>query len=558
MPRPLAAVNPSADLQQPIVISFGGGKNSRVRPLDIDINECVDGYNFDLDLDQKSFKRRNAFDLVATAPNAGSINGWFQYLAADGTVSTGIQAAGNVYSWDGASTFTLVGTCSTSAKLRGPRTSNFTLFGHVLVTDLSLQENVKTWDGTTYADLAHNLTGTLQAKFCHVHLERAIFANVVSNGTATPHVVLASAVSDDTDLSAGSRPSSSIGSDAAWFLPVSDLRPINGLEHGFGQLIFSTAYGSLHRLTGSTSFDFALEDFYAHSNVAGDECLTNIGNDIVMGLPGRIETLSGTINFGDVETDDLSRWIRPDIETVTDWTITYNQRLQKILCFPAGLAKVYVLHKSLLSRAANKYQAYERREIMTPGVSPWSVWTTAHPVGFQPSCVWTCIDPTTLLEVTYMGDSVGRIFRLDGSFANDGQSALAGGSTITASRTSTVFRIPDAEAFDLTGWITYSKSFACTVTLTFLWGGINNFDQAISISLPNDSSIAVYNGNAYWGGPVYYSAPFGSRLTRQNWKAAGNGSHVQCRVDIVGSVDFNIAEIGLSFTAVNQQSGPKR
>ena len=39
--------------------------------LDVDINECADGYNFDLDLDVLSFRRRKAFDLVGTATNGG-------------------------------------------------------------------------------------------------------------------------------------------------------------------------------------------------------------------------------------------------------------------------------------------------------------------------------------------------------------------------------------------------------------------------------------------------------------------------------------------------------
>src|SRR5689334_5440354 len=140
MPRPVTALIPGQDLPQPVVISFGAGKHSRVRSLDVDLNECVDGQNFDLDLDVLAFKRRKAFDLVATAPNAGSINGFAQYIPVNlSTPSTIIQAAGVVYSWDGTSTgFTAVGTCSANAKLRGKREANFNLLNHVLVTDLEL------------------------------------------------------------------------------------------------------------------------------------------------------------------------------------------------------------------------------------------------------------------------------------------------------------------------------------------------------------------------------------------------------------------------------------
>lgn len=559
MPRPTTALIPGQDLPQSVIISFGAGKHSRVRPLDIDINECTDGQNFDLDLDVLSFRRRKAFDLVATAPNGGAINGYAQYLPSDGTTPTIlIQAGGNVYSWDGASSFTLVGTCSSSSKLRGKRSANFNLLGHTLVTDLSLLTNVKTWDGTTFADLAHNLTGTLQAKFCHVHLERAIFANLISNGTATPHVILASAVGDDANLSSGNRPSSSIGSDAAWFLPMPDLRPVNGLEHGFGQLIFSTAEGSLHRLTGSSSFDFALEDFYDGSNVSGDEAILNIGNDILLALPGRIDSLSGTINFGDVETDDLSYWIKPDLINTKSWMGAYNQRLQKIYLFADNLLECLVLHKTLLNRTANRYQAYEKKPLSTPGLSPWAIWTTSHVMAFRPSTVFSAIDPQTLLEVVYMGDQSGNIYQLEGARSTDGSTALAAGSSIDASRTSGVFRIPDGELYDIKGWLTYARGFACTVTLTFQFGGVNIFDQAITLRLPTDSAVAVYNGNSYYNGPTFYNVTFGARLARQFFQAAGESSHVQCKVDITGNVDFNLAEIGLGFTVVNQQTGAKR
>lgn len=543
MPTPRQA----ADLPEPIILTFGSGLNSNVRPLDVDESECFAGYNFDLELDRLDFRRRKPFDLVTTAPNGSAILGYAQLYNTDGTVSTLIQAGAVVYQWDGATTFTAVGACSAAAKLRGERNSNFPLTGQVLITDITKAENVKTWDGSTYADLAHNLGGTLQAKFCHVHNERAIFANVSTSGIDTPQVILASALADPTDLSSGNRPSSSIGADAAWFLPVSDLKPINGLEHAFGQLVFSTANGSLHRLTGSSSFDYAVEDFYSGSGVAGDEAMANIGNDIILPVGPRIETLSGTINFGDVETDDISAWIKGDILNVSGWRTVYDRRLQRVYLFPDSLSKVYVLHKSLLSRGGRHSLNYDKRDIQSAGLSPWSVWSTSHSLNFTPSCVFQIQDPQSGLESVYMGDSSGHIYRMDGSGATDG-----GTDTITASRTSRIFRIPDAVEFDVEGWVTYSKNWAGTLTLTFLHGGIYQFDQAITLTLPADATIPVYNGTAYYSGTFYYSATFAARLTRQEFRAAGYSNHIQVRADITGSSDFSIAEIGLRFRVSRQ------
>jgi len=202
------------------VITFGGGINARRRTADVDPNECVSGsVNFDLDPQYRALSRRNAFDLVATAPNAGAINGFAQLISPDNSVSTLVQAGTTVYEWDGDQVFTSVGTVTSGAKLRGPREHNFTLSDFVIITDLAGLETVKKWDGTTFADLAHNLGGNFFAKYCRVYNERAIYANVTA-GTATPHVILGSAIGDSEDLSAGDRPASALGFDAAWFLPM--------------------------------------------------------------------------------------------------------------------------------------------------------------------------------------------------------------------------------------------------------------------------------------------------------------------------------------------------
>ena len=53
----------------PLVLTFGGGINSRQRPADLNVAECVTGENFDLDSQLASYRNRRAFDLIATATN---------------------------------------------------------------------------------------------------------------------------------------------------------------------------------------------------------------------------------------------------------------------------------------------------------------------------------------------------------------------------------------------------------------------------------------------------------------------------------------------------------
>ena len=516
-----------AEWTDPVVITFGGGINSRRRVSDIDLNECTDGENFDLDPLFLSLQARKPFDKVATATNAGSIDGFAQLVDQSGTTSTLIQAGTDVYEWNLASTFTSRGTVAAGTKLRGWRDHNFTSSQIVIITDINKNEVVKTWDGATFSTLAHNLGGSFYAKYCRVYRERAFYANVTS-GTSTPHLMLGSKIGDYTNLTVTNRPTSSIGFDAAFYLPIPDLRPINGLAQAFGEFILSTAKGRLHRLKGVNSFNFDLEEFHSGSGASGDEGVMEIGNDVLLGLPGRIETLSGIVSYGDVEVDDASLLIWPNVKTVEKWRIVYDQLSQRVYCFPDSKSLVWVLHKSLIGGA----------------VSPWSKWTTGHAVDFQPTTVWSMLDSAGLPAV-YMGDGSGNIYKFDGTGTKDG-----GTGGVTISRTSRLFTLPPANVFDVEGWINYRKRVAATVTLTFLFSGTTIFDEPVTIYLP-----ATTSGAAYYGGGYFYSTPgtvygssFTGRISRQAFgPVSGHDSFVQVQIDVSASGPVEIEELGLRF-----------
>jgi hypothetical protein len=518
---------------EPIILSFGGGLNTRRRPHDIDINECVDGENFDLDPQLFALTKRKSFDLAATAPNAGSIDGYAQLVKRDGTITTLIQAGTNVYQWDHSSTFTLKGTVAAGTKMRGGVDQNFTLDEIVIITDIALAEKVKTWDGTTFADLAHNLTGTFSAKYCRVHQERAFYANVKNAATLLPHILVGSQRSDADRLSVTDRPASVLVLTDPFFLVTPDLRPINGLELAFGNMLLSTARGRLFRLSGSSAFDFAVEEFHAGSAVSGDEAMISVGNDVALGNPHHIDSLSGTINFGDVESDDLSLPISNRVERVTEWTLTYDHKSKRLYCFPDGQSAVYVMHKKLIDSKST--------------LSPWSKWTTGHSIAFQPTTAFPLIDPTTKESRMFMGDSSGRIFIMDGDGAKDG-----GTTDLTASRTSGLIRgIPDGDVFDVEGWISYRKQFVTTVTLTFLFAGEGIFDKSLTITLPAGDIIPIYNGSgtnaAYYNTDIYHGVSFSDRISRQRFTPPGLNAWFQVKVEISSQGDVEIDEIGFRF-----------
>lgn len=518
-----------------VVLTFGGGINARRRTADVDPNECVAGsQNFDLDPQYRALSRRRAFDLIATTPNGLQINGFAQLINQDGTVSTLVQAGTVVYEWDGDQVFTSVGTVASGAKLRGPREHNFTLDDFVIITDLAKVETVKKWDGTSFVDLAHNLGGDFYARYCRVYNERAIYANVTT-ATATPHVILGSAIGNSEDLSAANRPSSALGFDAAWFIPMPDLRPINGLEQGFGQFLISTERGRLFRLLGQDATDFIMEEFHVGSAVVGDEAITNIGNDIIMGLAGRIESLSGTLNFGDVESNDVSAFITPLIENVTGWTIVYDRKGQDVYCFPNNQSAVWILHKKTLN------------DPISQGLSPWSKGTTTHASNFSPTTVMQLINPIDMNDAVYFGDTLGNIYLLEGEGSLD-----AGTESIVVKRTSGLIQVPAGNNWDIRGHVTYRKQFAQTITIRILHGGKSVWTQEIQKQIPGaeEEGIGFYNGDSYYDdGTSVYNVGFSGRIFRQDWSAAGHSSLFQVEIEADAADPFLIEEVGVEFQA---------
>lgn len=526
---------------EPIVITFAGGINSRKRPHDISIDECVSGENFELDPQQRALTKRGAFDYVATTPNAAEIRGYAQLLKRDGTFTTLIQSGTNVYSWDGETTFALVGTVAATTKMRGPREHNFLLDDICIITDLNKATVVKQWDGTTFSTFTHNLGTDLYAKFARVMNERLFLANVTS-GTATPHVLLGSAIGDDNTLTTANRPSSSLGFDAAFYLPMPDLRPINGMEEAFGQFILSTTKGRLFALRGTSAFDFEMAAFYQGSAVSGDEAMVNIGNDLLLGLEHHIETLSGVVNFGDVETNDASAPIDTNIEDVVDWRLIYDRHGQRVFCFPDSQAVCWVLYKALLFFGTQRQVAQAQFQ---GALSPWSKWTTNHAMAMQPSTVMVLrhVDSHEH-DVVFCGDEGGNIYKFDGDGDQDG-----GTADVTVKRRSGLIQVPNAEIFNVIVNVDYRRTFSTTLTLRFIFAGIEAADATISFPIAADSTLATYGGSAYYGGRFYYSESFSGRIRRQQKHIEGRGNGLQVEIEATSGAEIDIQQIEIILQA---------
>lgn len=515
-----------------VILKWGGGLHTRASEDEIDLREAKDGANFLLDLENRELRNRPPFDLIGTLPNAGRVNGGGSLLKSDGTVSTLFQGGGIVYEWDGASGFTSVGTVSSNARLRGHwRTQNWVLGDLLIITDLALVETVAEWDGTTFqsttfTDEADAAFGTFYAKYCLVNNERAIYFNTKDPGATAPHLIVGSASETYTQITITNKPSSGLAVTDPYYLLSPDLKPINGVAGAFGTTVISTEKGMLFKLTGADATDFAFADFYPGSSASGNESLAYIGNDIIYGRQGRIESVSDTDRFGDTEADDLTRFIADTVQAYTGWTSVYNSRLNRAYLFPSGQSEVWVLNVAMLGGQ----------------LSPWMKWTTSHVLDFQPTFVDSMLDPSDGLEYVFMGDASGNIYRMEGT----GTAGDGGSASVAVDLTSKLFSAKlDANVFHIEGYLRYRAANAATVTITLRFAGRTAFDESVTITIPALSGGSHWGGASYWGGAYYWGVPFKSRLLRQPFVMPGQSNEFQIRVQVSGTSDFQFNEIGL-------------
>lgn len=530
-------------------LKFGAGEHSSASPIDIDAIECYDGENNFLRYDHASYENRPAFDLVATATNGQPIRGLGEIIHTNGNVDLFVQAGGVVYDWDGQSTFSQVGTISANSRLRGNRHSTSVLDDKVIITDLNKADVVKTYDGTTFESLTTGLGTDFRAKYCRLDRERALFANIQTT-TDTSHLLAGSTRGDITALSVSQRPSSALSAEDPWFLVSPDLKDINGLERAFGLVLLSTSeqgVGNMFKMMGDDATDFKIDDLYPESGAVGAEAIAHIGNDVHWGKNGRIESLIGVEAFGDVETDDVSRWISSKIEKVKGWTVKYNPRTQRAYWWPDDGNEVWVFNKFLYDTLRQAVRV--SRPDVPQGLSPWTRWTTDYGnADFRVTAAEVLKDPGNKLDYTYFGFSDGTIYRMEGEGLQD-----AGSEDVDVYRISPFIEGLVGDVYDVRGTITYAKGFSSTVTLSFQYQGETLFDEDITVDLPAFSTQAVFGGEFYFGGDFYFGTEFEGRLQRQGFRAPGRSGAFQVKVSVSGA-DFDIHAIEIRFKAARRQT----
>jgi len=516
------------------IFRFGGGQNSSASEDEIDVREASSGQNYILDLKNSSLRNRGPFDKLGTTPNTSEIRGFANLLKSDGTVSMLVQSGTEVYEWDGSSFSTSKATVSSSAKLRGPLSQNWQLTDKVIITDLNLAQPVMEWDGTTLQNVTFTdetisgSFGTFRARYCVVDNERAIFSNVHDNGSDFPHLIIGSQRGDFTIITTANRPSSSLSEEDPFFLVQPDNYYINGMVQAFDTVVTSSKLGSLFKLSGSSAKDFSFKSFFPRSGASGDEAVTFVGSDIFYGRQGRLESVIATDEFGDVENNDLTIPISDKIAAYENWILIYNQRNQRVYCFPENQAEAWIYFKPLANSK----------------LSPWVKWTSQHATSFQPTAVMSMLDPSDNLEYVFFGDSSGNLYRMEGS----GSSGDSGTSNIRTLRASPVLRTQlNHISSQVEGWILYRSADEVDISLTILYNGENVFDESLNITLPITTERKVYNAGSYYSNQIYYSQSLNGRLTRENFYAGSGSGEIQVKIEYNGTKDINIQEVGFRF-----------
>lgn len=516
-------------------LTFEGGINEQDVSL-IKPGECTAGYNFDLSYQQSRYRPRKPFGLLGTATNAASVNGIVQLIKNDNTETTLVQAGDTVYLWDGGSTFTSKGTVNASSYLRG---TTWSLGGYTVITDLAKLTVIKQWDGTSLTTLTTGLGVGLYAKYGLVHLGRMWLFNVKA-GTDTPHLMVASAYETPTsyDTSKRAKDTSFTTGNEAFYMTTPDLLPINGVALYYKTLIVSTENGRLWKLDGTDSKTFQWLPFYPNSCAGGTgtlcESMANIGNDVVyMKNNGSIESLVTTINFGDVSTDDLSKWIRDLTANLSSARIVYDQKRQKVYFFAAS-NMLLVLFK----------------DMQDSGLSPWSRYKTAHASSFDTNVAIYMRQPGGTEWFVYFGGSTGQIYQMESTASGDPSSTEI--ETYRRAKFTEMFQdkygnVVQPEYDRLRSRVFYRRVSGCSLLIDVEWADDYSITRCtVPLEGPSTGDGAFYFGGSwYFGGAYYWNTgfQFSQRTSTKGFSPVGRGPGFYISTTISSVQDFDILKL---------------
>ncbi|MGI9316751.1 MAG: phage head spike fiber domain-containing protein [bacterium] len=461
--------------------------------------------------------------FIENAGITGSFIIWGAQINQGATPDEYLQSVASI-----TSTFTDVGNVDADSEFHHVA---WDLDERIVIVDRIKENVVLDWDGTTLTTYVHAIGGvtSFYAKYGIVQNGRLVFANITTDATANPHMLVFSEFEnyDNLDTTTRAGDSSFTTGNEPFYILTPDLEPINGLVRFHRSTIISTEGGQLFELVGDDSTNYRFEPFYGGSGAVDADSFVNVGNDVFyMREGGNIESLRSTDTYGDVETDDLSLPIKETTKDLTSIRAVYDQSNQKVLFWTDS--SVLVLFKNLIN--SDK--------------SPWSIYKTAHASGFSTKAAVYMELPDSATKTILFGDSLGNIYDLNG------EGLLGDGGTEDIL---TIRKMPlqefDYENF-LEGRVFYRRRGECELSLTFEWGDEKNTTNLV---IPLRGKIGASNMNYFGGGltPIYFGGgeyfgegdPVGNPVSG-GFSAIGKGSSVfaTLQVDTVETFEIDYIE----------------
>jgi len=520
-------------------LTFSGGINENDETV-IQPDECISGFNFELGFGDSHKSPRPPVDLKGIAPNSVETTGILQLVRRDDTETTLSVNGAKAYLWDGSSSYTEQGTDFFNAGSL-PRAVSWDLDQYIVISDLNKLTPLSQWDGTTLITQPHNISGVtdLYASYAIEHLNRIWLFNIRADTSELPHVILASDFETPTIFNTGARgtaqdPNSVVTENDAFFLTVPDLRWINGVVLFNKQLVISTRLGRLYKLVGTDSTNFNFVDYYAASDATGVESIANIGNDVAyMKRGGNIERLSDTQRSGDVDTDDISRFIKTSVKNLQDSITVYDQKNQKVFFFVKD--KILVFFKDMIGRGGEGGQ-----------YSPWSIYETdsanldASAFNFNTKVAVYIRIPGTKIYSVYFGDPDGGIRDLNGILDGDN------GALIRVERTSRLFELGKKKN-SVTGRIQYRRKLKTDLSIFFDYAETYGLTNVVVPLKGPTSGGDYYNTDSFYNADNYYNTRVlgGEDIATVGFSPSGSGTAVRIITQLSVLNDFQIDQIDL-------------
>lgn len=585
---------------------FGGGLNEQ-DDFHVNEQECIEGQNFVLDSQAKTFNPRPPSDLKTTAVNEGAVTGILQLVKRDNTETTLVVAGDTIYTYASpTSTSTVRAPITTGSRLRDVYWS---LDDFLVVTDLDLNEKISKWDGTTYSRLGTNIpTGSPTAITGQITRSASVATVTQSGHGYSNEDLIIVAGADQTEYN-GEFEISAVTTDSFQYTVTgTPATPATGsITFDLGQSV-KAKYAVVH-LGRVWLFNVDIEGTaFPHVVLVSkfedptdyDSGTRNLAGGLTASDPffmhsPDLKPINGVAKFFDrivisTENGRLFRLTGAD-STDFDWKefypgssalpgeslvnigndVAYIRQGGNIDLLGAteqfgdvsadDISRFIPTQASGITSAISVYDQQNQRVLFftgdqilvfdkdaflrNGGLSPWSVWKTLLTGGYTSSAARYLQSPGASTFSVYWGDASGNVYDLNGT----GTTGDGGSTNInTFRKTKLITELPSIDK-RLIGRVFYKRRTALTLDMEFDWAEeYNKFTCEVPLKATFDSTESFeFWGGFYWGGG-HWGGEFQTtkQISTVGFSAIGRGPGFFLKLATTTTGDFLVSQIEIA------------